>query len=90
MKINKNIVYELEKKYNCPILEMFYTNDDGYWYVCFEQYICILGKGQTVSLDEVLEEIQKYDNVEYLSNEVYNDDERDNTYFEQITFQWKE
>lgn len=90
MKINKEIVLELEKKYDCPILEMFYTKDDGYWYVCFEQYICVLGKGKIVGLDEVLEEVQKYDNVEYLNNEVYCDDEQIDTYFEQITFQWKE
>ena len=87
MKITEDIVLELERKYNCPILEL-YESDNAY-YVCFEQYTCVLGKGRIVGIDEVIEEAEKYDNVGYISNEVYVDDELEFTYFEQITFEWK-
>lgn len=91
MKINENIVLELSRKYNCPILEIWGPDkDDGSYYVCFEQYTCVLGKGRIVGLDEVMEEAEKYENVEYMTNEVYCDDELEETYFEQVTFQWKE
>ena len=90
MKINHEIVKQIEKDTECPILEMFLTKDDGYWYVCFEEYTLIEGEDQIVHLDEVMEAIEKYDNIEWFSNEVYTDDEREETYFEQVTFQWRE
>lgn len=89
MNINHEIVLEIAEKTKCPIMEMFYTPEDDRWYVCFEEDIVIKGEGQLVHLDDVLEEIKKYDNVEYIINEVYEDDEED-SYFEQVTFQWKE
>ena len=88
MKINEKIVLEIEEKTKCPILEMFYTEDDGYWYVCFEEFLTKNGIEQIVHLDDVLEKIEKYTNIEYLTNEVYIDDNDD--WFEQITFHWKE
>lgn len=90
MKINKAIVLDIEKKTKCPILEMFYTEEDNHWYVCFEEYIIINGEQQIVHLDEVMNELKKYDNIEYFTNEVYYDDTREDTYFEQITFQWED
>ena len=89
MKINKNIVLNLEKYYECPILEMCYSKNDGYWYVCFDEWTCIKGENQTVHLNDILEAIKKYDNIEYLTNEAYCGDEED-TFFEQVTFLWKE
>lgn len=88
MKINEKIVLEISEKTKCPILEMFYTEEDDRWYVCFEEDLSINGVNQIVHLDDVLEEIKKYDNIEYLTNETYEGDE-DVDYFEQITFQWK-
>ena len=90
MKINKEIVLDIEKKTKCPILEIFYTKDDNHWYVCFEEYIIINGESQIVHLDEVMNELKKYDNIKYFTNEVYYDDTKENTYFEQITFQWED
>ena len=87
MKINEDIVLQIEKETKCPILEMFYTNEDKTWYVCFEEYTVIDGKNQVVHLNEVLERLKEFDNLEYIKNELYIDDE--NNYFEQITFQWK-
>lgn len=89
MLINKDIVLEIEKKTKCPILEMFYTKDDGYWYVCFEEDIVVEGINQVVHLDDVLEELKQYENIEQLTNNIYNGEE-ENSYFEQITFEWKE
>ena len=89
MLINKNIVLDIEKKTECPILEMFWTKDDDRWYVCFEEDIVIGGKNQIVHIDDVLEEIKKYSNVENIVNKVYSGDE-ENSCFEQITFEWKE
>ena len=88
MNISKDIVLEIEEKTKCPILEMFYTKDDEYWYVCFDEYITKNNVDQIVHLDDVLEEVKEYENVEYLTNEVYIDDNGD--WFEQITFQWRE
>mgnify|MGYP007122058204 CR=1 FL=1 len=90
MKINNEIVLKLEKELSCPILEMFYTTDDNKWYVCFEEYYVIEGKEQRTHLGEVLEAIKKYDNIEFVTDEVYLDDDKENTYFEQVTFQWEE
>lgn len=90
MKITSDIVLQMEKDLKCPILEMFYTKDDDRWYVCFEEYITIEGKDQIVHLDDVLEEIKKYDNIENIVNECYIDDEKEDTWFEQITFEWWE
>ena len=90
MKINKEIVLDIEKKTKCPILEMFYTKDDNHWYVCFEEYIVINGESQIVHLDEVINELEKYNNIECFTNEVYYDDTKEDTYFEQITFQWED
>lgn len=87
MDITKDIVLELEKKLKCPILEMFYDGEE--WYVCFEQDIVVDGVGQIVSLDEVMDEVKKYDNVENFTNEVYADDFKDDTWVEQVTFTWK-
>ena len=89
MKINKNTVLEIEKQTKCPILEIFYTHEDNYWYACFEEDTVIKGKNQTVHLNDVLNEIEKYDNIEYLTNECYEGNEKD-SWFEQITFQWKQ
>ena len=89
MNINHEIVLEIAEKTKCPIMEMFSTPDDDRWYVCFDEDIVIKGENQIVHLDDVLEEIKKYDNVEYIINEVYEGDEED-SYFEQVTFQWKE
>ena len=90
MKINHNIVLELEKKCKCPILEMFWTEDDNRWYVCFQEDIVIDGVDQIVHLDEVMSEVKKYDNIEWFTNEVYIDDDNHDTWFEQVTFQWEE
>lgn len=90
MKINHNIVLQIEKETKCPILEMFYTEDDNKWYVCFEEYTVIEKENQIVHLDDVLDEIKKYNNIENLINETYVDDEKEDTYFEQITFEWEE
>lgn len=91
VSINHEIVKQLSKDTECPILEMFFTKDDGYWYVCFEEYIVINGEDQIVHLDEVMEAIEKYDNIEWLTNETYFDDEKGGeTYFEQVSFQWRE
>lgn len=88
MLINKDIVIDIAKKTKCPILEMFWINDSNKWYVCFEEYIVIKGENQTVHIDDVLKEIEKYDNVENIVNEIYIGDEP-NSYFEQVTFEWK-
>lgn len=89
MLIDKKTVLDIEKNTQCPILEMFWTRDDDRWYVCFEEDIVIKGKDQIVHIDDVIEEIKKYDNVENIVNEIYSADEKD-SYFEQITFEWKE
>ena len=89
MLIDKKTVLDIEKITKCPILEMFYTPEDDKWYVCFEEDIVIKGKKQIVHIDNVLEEIKKYNNIEYIVNKVYEGDEED-SYFEQVTFQWKE
>ena len=88
-KINQYIVKRIEDTTHCPILEMFYTEEDNTWYVCFEEYTCIKGQEQLVHLDDVLKAIEVYDNIEYLTNETYEGDDYD-TWFEQITFQWKD
>lgn len=90
MKINHEIVLKLEETTGCPILEMFEENGTGRWYVCFEEYTRIEGEDQIVHLDELMEQVEKYDGVEWFDNEVYTDDEREETYFEQVTFQWVE
>ena len=87
MKINEDIVLQIEKETKCPILEMFYTKEDNRWYVCFEEYTIIDGKNQIVHLDDVLKRLKEFDNVEYITDESYVDDE--DNYFEQITFQWE-
>jgi hypothetical protein len=88
--ITHEIVLNLSKELNCPILELFYTKEDNKWYVCFEEYCTIEGKEQIVRLDDVLNEIKKYDNIEFITDEVYSDDDKEDTYFEQVTFQWEE
>lgn len=89
MLINKDIVMDIVKKTECPISEMFWTKDDNRWYICFEEDIVINGKEQVTNLDKVLEEIEKYSNIENIVNEIYVADE-ENSYFEQVTFEWKE
>lgn len=89
MNINEKIVLKMEKELECPILEMFYTEEDNHWYVCFEEFYRIEGEDQDTHLDKVIEEVKKYDNVKYLTDEVYVDDNRPDTYFEQVTFQWE-
>ena len=88
--ITHEIVLILSKELNCPILELFYTKEDNKWYVCFEEYYVIEGKEQRTQLGEVLEAIKKYDNIEFITDEVYSDDDKEDTYFEQVTFQWEE
>lgn len=90
MRINHEIVKQLEQETGCPILELFQADATGRWYVCFEEYTCIEGEDQWIHLDALMEAVEKYDGVEYLENEVYTDDEREDTYFEQVTFQWVE
>ncbi|MBO5478529.1 MAG: hypothetical protein J6J36_08215 [Clostridia bacterium] len=89
MLIDKKIVLDIEKTTQCPIMEMFYTPEDNRWYVCFDEDIVIKGKNQIVHIDDVLKEIKKYDNIENIVNEIYEGNEED-SYFEQVTFQWKE
>ena len=89
MLIDKKIVLDIEKTTQCPIMEMFYTTEDDRWYVCFDEDIVIKGKNQIVHIDDVLKEIKKYDNIENIVNEIYEGNEED-SYFEQVTFQWKE
>lgn len=89
MLIDKKTVLDIEKTTQCPIIEMFYTPEDDRWYVCFEEDIIIKGKNQIEHLNDVLEEIKKYNNIEYITNEIYEGDE-ENNYYQQITFQWKE
>lgn len=89
MLIDKKIVLDIEKTTQCPIMEMFYTPEDDRWYVCFDEDIVIKGKNQIVHIDDVLKEIKKYDNIEHIVNEIYEGNEED-SYFEQVTFQWKE
>ena len=86
MKINRKIIEELSKKYNAPILDLW---NDG---VIFEQYICVLGKHRICDFDELIEEIEEYENVVSIDDEVYPDDvlELDNTYFEQVSVYWEE
>lgn len=86
MKINSEIVKELSRKYNAPILDLW---EDG---VVFEQYVCVLGKGRICDFDELMEEVQQYDNYIGLHNEVFIDDvlELEETYFEQVSFYWEE
>lgn len=86
-KINHQIVKQLSEEIGCPILEMFKPIDNDKWYVCFEEYTYIDGEDQIVHLDEMLEALEEYDNIENLTNEVYEDDFN---YFEQITFEWSE
>lgn len=88
MNISEDIVLDMEERLECPILEMFYTRDDNRWYVCFEEYIVVEGVDQIVHLDDVLDEIKKYDNVENVVNETYCDDRKPDTFFEQVTFEW--
>lgn len=89
MLINKDIVMDIVKKTECPISEMFWTKDDNRWFVCFEEDVVINNEEQITHLDKVLEEIEKYSNIENIVNEIYVADE-ENSYFEQITFEWKE
>lgn len=89
MDINHDIILNLEKKIKCPILELF-KDDSNCWYVCFEEYICIKGINQLVHIDELLKELDKYDNIKYLTHECYIDDEQDDTWYEQVSFQWIE
>lgn len=90
MKLNQETVITFEKEFNCPILEMFYTKEDNKWYVCFEEYYLIEGIEQDTHLEDVLNAIKKYDNVECITDEVYSDDDKKNSFFEQVTFQWTE
>lgn len=88
MKINKEEVLKLEKELDCPIVEMF--DDGNKWYVCFEQYFVIEGENQKVSIDDLAEEVQKYDNVENFMNEFYIDETKNDSWFKQVTFEWEE
>ena len=90
MKINHEIVLEISEKTECPILELDEPDNRGYWFVIFDEYIVINGEDQVVHLDEVMEELDKYDNIEYFTNEVYIDENQEETYYEQVSFQWKE
>lgn len=92
VSINHEIVLKIEEETKCPILELWKPKDPkDTWYVCFEEYTLIDGEDQIVHLDEVMEAIDKYDNIEWFTNEVYFDDEKGGeTYFEQVTFQWRE
>ena len=85
--INQDIVRLLSDKTKCPILEMSYSTDDNHWYVCFEEYTFFQGKNQIVHIDELLEELRNFDNIDFLTHEVYEDN---GDYYEQISFLWKE
>ena len=86
-RINKNIVRLLSDKTKCPILEMFYTKDDNHWYVCFEEYTFYEGKDQIVHIDDLLNELRNFNNIKFLSHNVY---QEANDYYEQVSFMWKE
>ena len=89
-RINKNIVRLLSDKTKCPILELSYDNEMNMWFIIFEEYGRYNGKNKKVHIDDLLKELEEFSNIKCLRHDLYEDLEIPNSYFEQVTFFWKE
>lgn len=86
-KISINEIKKLEEIYNCKLIEL--SLNDGLYYACFEDYIIENGKTLDSKIDKLYNELMTFDNIKFLTDNIYIDDFINDTFFQQVTVQWE-